>query len=40
MASLELIAESIEYPFGLDPDYFPNDKIGANIRTHVAEIIH
>jgi putative membrane protein len=40
MASLELIAESIEDPFGLDPDDLPIDKIGANIRTHVAEIIH
>lgn len=40
MASLELIAESIEDPFGLDPDDLPIDKIGANIRTHVGEIIH
>jgi putative membrane protein len=40
MASLELIAESIEDPFGLDPDDLPIDKISENIRTHVAEIIH
>lgn len=39
MASLELIAESIEDPFGLDPDDLPIDKIGENIRKHVAEII-
>ena len=39
MASLELIAESIEDPFGLDPDDLPIDKIGVNIRTHVTEII-
>jgi putative membrane protein len=40
MASLELIAESIEDPFGIDPDDLPIDKIGENIRKHVAEIIH
>jgi putative membrane protein len=40
MASLELIAESIEDPFGLDQDDLPIDKIGANIRTHVGEIMH
>jgi putative membrane protein len=40
MASLELIAESIEDPFGIDPDDLPIDKIGQNIRKHVTEIIH
>jgi putative membrane protein len=40
MASLELIAESIEDPFGTDPDDLPIDKIGENIRTHVMEILH
>jgi putative membrane protein len=40
MASLELIAESIEDPFGTDSDDLPIDKIGENIRTHVTEIIH
>ncbi len=40
MASLELIAESIEDPFGLDPDDLPIEKISENIRTHVKEIIH
>ncbi len=40
MASLELIAESIEDPFGVDPDDLPIEKIGENIRAHVAEILH
>lgn len=39
MASLELIAESIEDPFGTDPDDLPIDKLGENIRKHVGEII-
>lgn len=39
MASLELIAESIEDPFGTDADDLPIDKIGENIRKHVSEII-
>ncbi len=39
MASLELIAESIEDPFGIDPDDLPLEKIGENIRAHVGEII-
>lgn len=39
MASLELIAESIEDPFGIDADDLPIDKIGENIRKHVSEII-
>jgi putative membrane protein len=40
MASLELIAESIEDPFGVDLDDLPIDKTGENIRNHVADIIH
>ncbi len=40
MASLELIAESIEDPFGIDPDDLPIEKMGENIRAHVAEILH
>ena len=40
MASLELIAESIEDPFGTDSDDLPIDKIGENIRIHVMEILH
>ncbi|SEL74325.1 bestrophin family protein [Parapedobacter koreensis] len=39
MASLEIIAESIEDPFGEDPDDLPIDKIAENINKHVAEII-
>jgi Predicted membrane protein len=39
MASLEIIAESIEDPFGEDPDDLPIDKIAENIRKHVKEII-
>lgn len=39
MASLELIAESIEDPFGIDPDDLPIDKMGENIRAHVGEIL-
>lgn len=40
MASLELIAESIEDPFGVDPDDLPIEKMGENIRAHVGEILH
>jgi putative membrane protein len=40
MASLELIAESIEDPFGNDPDDLPLEKMSENIRVHIAEIIH
>ncbi|WP_257666488.1 bestrophin family protein [Parapedobacter tibetensis] len=39
MASLELIAESIEEPFGEDPDDLPIAKISENIEKHVQEII-
>jgi putative membrane protein len=39
MGSLELIAESIEDPFGTDVDDLPIDKIGENIKKHVAELI-
>jgi len=39
MASLEIIAESIEDPFGEDPDDLPIDKMGENIRKHIEEII-
>jgi putative membrane protein len=40
MGSLELIAESIEDPFGTDPDDLPIEKLGENIRKHVGELIH
>ncbi len=39
MASLELIAESIEDPFGTDPDDLPIEKLSNNIRKHVGELI-
>ncbi len=39
LASLELIAEEIEDPFGRDSNDLPMDKISANIEKHVAEIL-
>jgi ion channel-forming bestrophin family protein len=39
LASLELIAEEIEDPFGYDANDLPTDTISANIRKHVAEIL-
>lgn len=39
MASLELIAESIEDPFGTDSDDLPLEKMAGNIKRHVTEII-
>ncbi len=39
LGSLELIAEEIEDPFGRDSNDLPMDKIAANIKKHVAEII-
>lgn len=39
LASLELVAEEIEDPFGFDPNDLPMDKIASNIRKHVGEII-
>lgn len=39
LASLELIAEEIEDPFGFDANDLPTDTISANIRKHVAEIL-
>lgn len=38
-ASLELIAEEIENPFGTDPNDLPVDQICQNIRKHVGEIL-
>lgn len=40
LASLELIAESIEEPFGIDSDDLPIEKIASNIKRHVGEIIN
>lgn len=39
LASLELIAEEIEDPFGGDENDVPTDKLAENIHRHVAEII-
>jgi putative membrane protein len=39
LASLELIAEEIEDPFGGDANDVPTDKIAQNIKKHVAELI-
>src|SRR5690606_15045993 len=38
-ASLELIAEEIENPFGTDANDLPVDSICINIRKHVGEIL-
>ena len=38
LASLELIAEEIEDPFGNDANDLPTEKIAANIKKHVDEI--
>jgi ion channel-forming bestrophin family protein len=39
LASLELIAEEIEDPFGTDSNDLPTDKIAHNIHKHVAELL-
>ena len=39
LASLELVAEEIEDPFGFDENDLPMQKIADNIRKHVTEII-
>jgi putative membrane protein len=38
LASLELIADEIEDPFGNDANDLPMEKIAANIKKHVDEI--
>ena len=40
LASLEIIAEEVEDPFGGDENDLPIDKIAANIHKHVNEILH
>lgn len=40
LASLELIAEEIEDPFGTDPNDLPLEKISENIRKNVEELIY
>mgnify|MGYP006198722483 CR=1 FL=1 len=39
LASLELIAEEIEDPFGNDENDLPTHKISENIKRHVEEIL-
>jgi putative membrane protein len=39
LTSLELIAEEIEDPFGIDSNDLPTEKISRNIRNGVYEII-
>src|ERR1700712_2187337 len=39
LASLELIAEEIEDPFGGDPNDVPTDKIAENIQNHIHEVL-
>ena len=39
LASLELIAEEIENPFGKDANDLPVDEICNNIEKHVGEIL-
>jgi putative membrane protein len=39
LASLELIAEEIEDPFGSDANDLPMTKIAANIKKHVEELL-
>lgn len=39
LASLELIAEEIEDPFGKDSNDLPTEKIASNIKKHIEEIL-
>lgn len=39
LASLELIAEEIEDPFGTDANDLPTDRLSRNIRTAVGELL-
>jgi putative membrane protein len=39
LATLEMIGESIEDPFGKDSDDLPIDKIAANIKKHTNELL-
>jgi putative membrane protein len=40
LASLEIIAEEIEDPFGTDPNDLPTDKIAQNIKKNVEELMY
>lgn len=39
LATLEMIGESIEEPFGTDTDDLPIDKIAANIKKHTYKVL-
>ncbi|MDX2045668.1 MAG: bestrophin family ion channel, partial [Chitinophagaceae bacterium] len=39
LASLELIGEEVEDPFGGDANDLPTEKIAENIKKHVGELI-
>ncbi|GGH19925.1 hypothetical protein FAZ19_10325 [Sphingobacterium alkalisoli] len=39
LATLEMIGESIEEPFGVDTDDLPIDKITVNIKKHTYEVL-
>ncbi len=39
LASLELIAEEIEDPFGTDSNDLPTAKIAGNIKKHIEELL-
>lgn len=39
LASLELVAEEIEDPFGTDDNDLPMEKMASNIKKHISEII-
>ncbi|NIK91844.1 bestrophin [Mangrovimonas sp. CR14] len=40
LASLELIAEAIEDPFGWDSDDLPIEKMAENMKKHTHEVLH
>jgi putative membrane protein len=39
LASLEVIAEEIEDPFGIDENDLPMEKMASNIQKHISEIL-
>ena len=39
LASIELISEEIEEPFGYDDNDLPTTKISENIKKHIEEIL-
>jgi ion channel-forming bestrophin family protein len=39
LASLEIIAEEVENPFGLDANDLPTDDMARNIAANVREIL-